>query len=114
MQVAQVIAAAIDTLAEVVLTLNSGRDGEAPDLLLLAPPPFGTLSEFAEMFAGGSEKSLEFARRYKDVASTRGCYFLDTGTLVRSSDLDGIHLDGSEHRKLGRALAALVGRILPD
>jgi hypothetical protein len=46
------------------------------------------------------------------VAGEYGCEFFDTGQVIVSSDLDGIHLELSEHRKLGLAVADQVRRIL--
>ena len=37
---------------------------------------------------------------------------LDTGEVIVSSDLDGIHLEASEQKKLGRAVAAKVRELL--
>jgi hypothetical protein len=34
-----------------------------------------------------------------------GCAFLDAGEVMASSDLDGIHFEADEHRKLGVAVA---------
>ena len=61
------------------------------------------------MFEGAEAKSRRFAEHYARVAQERGCAFLDTGqVIIVSSDLDGIHLEASEHEKLGRAVAAEV------
>jgi hypothetical protein len=85
---------------------------------LLAPPPvaFGrsssALTGFAEMFGGAEAKSRRFAEHYARVAEERGCVFLDTGQVIVSSDLDGIHLEASEHEKLGVAVAAQVRELL--
>jgi hypothetical protein len=46
------------------------------------------------------------------VAQERGCAFLDTGQVIVSSDLDGIHLEASEQKKLGVAVAAGVRELL--
>ena len=63
------------------------------------------------MFEGAEAKSRRFAEHYARVAQERGCAFLDTGQVIVSSDLDGIHLEASEHAKLGKAVAPLVRRI---
>ena len=81
-------------------------------MLLMTPPPVGKLTELAEMFAGAEEKSKEFARQYRRVADKFRCELLDAGKLVRSSDLDGIHLEAGEHRKLGEAVATRVKEML--
>ncbi|MEA2530751.1 MAG: hypothetical protein QOG89_2395, partial [Thermomicrobiales bacterium] len=36
----------------------------------------------------------------------------DAGDVIRSSDLDGIHFEADEHRKLGEAVAGEVKRLL--
>ena len=91
---------------------GAGPDGGHPAVLLMTPPPVGKLTELAEMFAGAEEKSKEFARQYRRVADKFRCELLDAGKLVRSSDLDGIHLEAGEHRKLGEAVATRVKEML--
>ena len=92
---------------------KAGRDGHAPRVLLLAPPPVAKLTNFAEMFEGSESKSLLLGQHYRVVAVEYNVAFLDTSTVIRSSDLDGIHFEAQEHAKLGRAVAhevlALVG-----
>ena len=62
----------------------------------------------------GSKRSSSrrFAEHYARVAQERGCAFLDTGQVIVPSDLDGIHLEGSEHAKLGVAVAIRVRELL--
>lgn len=88
-----------------------GPNNGAPEVLLLAPPPIARLTGFAEMFEGAEEKSRELGRQFSAVANELHCHFLDTGTVVRSSDLDGIHLEPAEQVKLGTAVAAEALRI---
>jgi hypothetical protein len=37
---------------------------------------------------------------------------MDTGQVIVSSDLDGIHLEASEQRRLGEAVSAKVRELL--
>jgi len=60
----------------------------------------------------GYAKSKKFAEHYRCVARNYGCHFLDAAQVIVSSNLDGIHLEAGEHRKLGLAVAALVREIL--
>ncbi len=87
---------------------GAGVMGQAPQVLLLAPPPTTTLSFFAEMFEGAGDKSLKLGAHFARVAQESRCAFLDTGTVIVSSPLDGIHFEASEHRKLGKAVAERV------
>jgi lysophospholipase L1-like esterase len=82
-----------------------GPGGEAPKILLVAPPPIQKLTAFAEMFEGGAEKSRLLAGRYGDVAKREGVAFLDAGAVIRCSDIDGIHYEADQHERLGRAVA---------
>ena len=61
------------------------------------------------MFEGAEAKSRRFAEHYARVAQERGCAFLDTGQVIVSSDLDGIHLEAGEQEKLGVAVAEKGG-----
>ncbi len=106
------IAEGAGTLVEIVQKSNCGPGDGAPHVLLIAPPPLAQLTEFAEMFAGGADKSRQFSHQYQRVTQELGCEFLDAGTVIVSSDLDGIHLDASEHKKLGLAVAARIKEIL--
>ena len=106
------IAQGAGVLVDIVHKSDSGRMGKPPKVLLLAPPPIGKLTEFAEMFEGGTEKSKRFSQHYKNVARERGCEFLDTSTLIRSSNIDGIHVEQKDHESLGKAVAEIVKNIL--
>ena len=80
--------------------------------MLMSPPPIVKMGEFAEMFEGSEEKSLKLPHYYAQHAEQRGCRFFDAGSVARSSDVDGIHLDAEDHVKLGRAVAEQARAIL--
>lgn len=109
------IAAGAGELVKLARQAEAGRDSGVPKILLIAPPPMlshtGERPDFARMFAGGYEKSLEFGRLYADVAALHGTAFLDAGTIIRSSAHDGLHLDPEAHLALGRAVAAAVSAL---
>jgi lysophospholipase L1-like esterase len=81
-------------------------------VLLLAPPPVAKLTKFAEMFEGAEEKSRRLGPHYRRVAAEMGCHFLDTYSVIVSSDLDGIHFAAVERENLGSVVAAKVREIL--
>ena len=101
-------------LAGMVKTSEFGPGNSAPAVLIVAPPPFGKLSAFDQEFEGGAEKSLTLGRDILAYAALKGFSCFDSGSVIRSSDKDGIHLEPEEHRKLGEALASrvieLIGR----
>ncbi len=106
------IASGVGVLVDIVHKSAAGRNGGAPKVLVLAPPPLGKLTEFAEMFEGAEPKSRKLSEHYRHIAQEKGCALLDTGQVIVSSDLDGVHFEKGEHQKLGRAVAARVREIL--
>jgi len=105
------IAAGVGVLLDIIAKSAAGRDGKAPQVLLVAPAPLSKLTEFAPMFDGGPEKSRALAALYAEQARARGCAFFDAGSVVRCSDLDGVHFEAAGHRALGEALAREVKKI---
>lgn len=106
------VAAGAGVLVDVARMSQAGPGDGPPEVLLICPPPLARLSDFADMFEGGLETSKKLAGEYRRVAEERGCHFLNAGDVIVSSDLDGIHLDPSEQRKLGQAVATRVREIL--
>jgi lysophospholipase L1-like esterase len=107
------ISQGVAVLLRAISYSKAGRDGLPPRVLLMAPPPVARLSGFAEMFEGAEAKSLLLGQHYRTVATEYNVALLDTASVIRSSDIDGIHFEADEHAKLGRAVAhevlALVG-----
>jgi lysophospholipase L1-like esterase len=83
-----------------------------PHVMLVAPAPLARLGWLSEMFAGGGEKSARFAAVYAEVARGLGVHFFDAGSVIRSSEIDGIHLDAEAQVRLGEAIAAKAGPLL--
>lgn len=81
-----------------------------PKVLFICPPPLGPVENgvFADMFKGNYEKSTELSKHYRGVAESRNVAFLDAGTIVKSSQEDGLHLQADQHKLLGEAVAKAV------
>lgn len=109
---AEAIAAAVGELVHLVQTSQTGIDNRAPKVLLMAPPPVHRVSYAG--FQNAEAKSKQFAKLYSDIAAYYNCDFFDTSEVIISSSIDGIHLDASEHRKLGEAVAQNVTKMLMD
>ena len=101
----------IRSLLDAICRSGAGRSGKPPGALLVVPPPLGTLTEFAELFAGGPEKSRRLAPQYRAAAGAFGADFLDAADAAAVSDADGVHLDAGGHETLGKAVAAKVREI---
>ena len=106
------IAASAGELVDAVRDSPFGPNGDAPDVLLICPPPLGRLRQFADDFEGAIEKSRLLEPEFRRVADERGCAFLDAGSFVSGSDTDGVHLDREAHAALGKAAAKAVTGVL--
>jgi lysophospholipase L1-like esterase len=102
------IAESMSRLIEIALRSKCGIDENPPKMLIMSPPPLGTLSEYAETFTGGVEKSKKLASYYKNIAQRYECLFFDAGSVISASKLDGLHFDPEDHKKLGKTVADLV------
>ena len=106
-------AGAVVDLARQSLT---GPEGLPPKVLLVAPVPLGPATERSEVWGFGAamETSRQLAPMYQIMADMRGAAFLDAGSVAEVSALDGVHLDGAAHAKLGAAVAEAVRAALTD
>jgi lysophospholipase L1-like esterase len=102
------IAESVGVLLDTIAKSDVGSNNTAPRVLLIAPPPLGRLTFLGDMFHGGSEKSKGLSAAYRPQAEKYGAAFLDAGTVIRTSDIDGVHFEASEHAKLGKAVAGSI------
>jgi len=105
------IAIGIEILLEIIIASGAGPGGAAPRVLLIAPPPLARLDLFADMFTGGAEKSRRLAGLYGAIAARYDVGFLDAGSIIHTSDADGIHFDPEVLEPLGKAVAASLRRL---
>ena len=89
----------------------------APRVLVVAPHP--THPAIAGMLFGFSfgpeahAKSLEFSKRYGEMAARQGVEFLDCAPLrFELNELDGLHYSKGDHQKLADAAAQKVLHML--
>jgi lysophospholipase L1-like esterase len=84
-----------------------------PDILVVAPPrmlaPKGPV---AAKFEGAELKCVGLADALKAVAEEQQVYFYDSADVTEASEVDGIHLDESQHQVLGQALAGVIKCII--
>jgi lysophospholipase L1-like esterase len=103
----------LERLARVILASGAGPGNGAPGVLLLAPPPIIEVGCLAGMFAGGAAKSQGLATEVRKAAARAGVAFLDAGTVVTVSPIDGIHYDAEANPKLAEAIADAIRAHFP-
>lgn len=82
---------------------------EVPKVILASPTHIKkgvSTSEHASMFRleeDSVERSLEFASHYKNRANELGVYFFDAAKYTEASDIDSLHIDADNNKKLAQA-----------
>lgn len=103
------IAQSAGKLADLARKSMCGPNDGVPKVLLMAPPATVEAGhELDALFAGSIAKSQQFPENYAFWADATGAAFLDAGSVIESSSVDGIHFDPEDHTTLGNAVAAKV------
>lgn len=103
----------ISALVSTIRTAPIEPGMPVPQILVVAPPAIrASKGPMAHKFEGAEAKSLGLAAAYRAVCAEVGCHFFDAGSLVTSSNLDGVHLDLEQHLALGNAMATVVKPLL--
>ena len=76
--------------------------------ILLCTDSFGP-GALGAILEGGAAKSRALAPLYQAVALRHGASFLDAGSIIRVSPIDGVHFEADQHHRLGAAVAAVIG-----
>lgn len=108
------IASGVKVLAQIILSSDTGRNAKPPKLLILCPPAIGQMNHLPDIAAKlphAFNDSRELPRHYESLASSLGCAYLNTQTLI-STGSDGIHLDAAAHAVLGATVASAVSALL--
>ena len=108
------IANSVVRLVKIVRDLPYPPLFKVPEVLVVCPPPLADLSvtQFRDMFVGGEEKSRQLSSAFQAASEQADFNWIDAGTVIQSSAVDGIHFEASEHLKLGKAVADKVDALL--
>ena len=102
------IAKSAGRLVQMIQASDTGPNGAAPKVLLIAPPPIVIGENGLDTRQHGLEKSRQFARQFEGFAKELDCGFANSGDFIESSPVDGIHFSAESQRQLGRSLAKVV------
>lgn len=79
--------------------------------ILLVSPPHVTTTEDVGMslqFPNGAKKSKSVCSYYRQVAELHGCHFFEAASVAEASQIDGIHLDAENHKRLADGLTQKI------
>jgi len=77
-------------------------------VILVAPPPILEVEDLGAIFEGGEAISHELAPRIAAAARRQSVPFIDAGSLIGVSEVDGIHYDEPAQAALAEAFAQAV------
>jgi lysophospholipase L1-like esterase len=107
---AEDIASGIGLLIQTVRTAHSSN--KSPVVLVVCPPPIIETGVLSSRYAGGASKSLNWAKPMEAAAAAANAAFVDAGSIISVSPIDGIHFDVPAHKTLGEHLADFIIRNL--
>jgi len=108
------IAAGAGVLLQRALARKGDFVNGQPKILLICPPRLGPVSRtvMGPLFGGSEEKSAQLAPFFEKIAAKYGVDYLNADEIIKSSEIDGLHLDADQHEILGKAIAAKVKKML--
>ena len=107
------IAKRMELLIDFIQSSNKGISGESPKILLIAPPPLIQPTHphplFPVVFPYESiQKSIILPQYYKILAEKKRVEFLEASQIIKSSLLDGIHWEASQHHILAEKISQKI------
>ena len=110
------VANGISEIIDMIKGTSFGPNMQCPPKILLVSPPPLEHEEYVDenmkhIFKGAKEKSFQFHDYYSKIAESKGCHYLDLGSRVKYSLLDGIHLDADGHQVVGLDIATKIKNI---
>lgn len=102
------IAKSAGRLVKLIQQSDCGPQGSAPQVVLIAPPAIVEGPDGWGIRQAGLAKSQQFAASFAEVAKELKCGFVDAGSLIETSSIDGVHFSAEAHQILGLAMAEVV------
>jgi lysophospholipase L1-like esterase len=95
------------------ICLAARAEGVVADVMIVAPVPVTETGVLAEVFAGAAARQTGLGQYLCATADRIGAGFVDAGTHVAVSDVDGVHWTPEAHRSFGKVMAkAIAARLL--
>ena len=108
------VASHLGAIVRGIEAIGDGTDSNAPLILIVSPTYIeqDTESQFAMSDGHMVQKSKQLGGYYEQLANLYSCGYFDAATVIRSSLVDGVHLDADAHVTLGQALAPVCRELL--
>lgn len=95
-----------------------GLKGNAPEILVIAPPALGEGMMDAhpgdEFGATSVAKSRALSAYYEKIATANGVHFLDACAELTADAADCVHMNAEGHRRLAEMVSEAIGKIFAE
>ena len=105
------IAWGVSRLVTLIKDSRTGPNGTSPQVLVICPPPVLDTPILRGILGDCVELSRQLPPLYRQFADETGAEFLDAGMIIKSSSIDGVHLEIEEHKKLAMAIAEIIKKM---
>lgn len=106
------IAAAIEEIAEIIITPHKLSNDPLPQIILMGLPRISRDFEETSFYEIVINKVHTFPGLAAQSAAEKGYHFINTAELIETSPLDGTHLSVDAHYRLAIHTAEYINRIL--
>ncbi|HHZ82954.1 MAG TPA: hypothetical protein EYN60_02890, partial [Nitrospirales bacterium] len=102
----------LEKLIQILKRNDAGPESSAPEILVIAPTRFNPSCEVVKRLLPGAEtKFSTLLEEYRKVTEANACHYFDSNEVMVVSEVDGVHIDAPNHRKLGMAVTDKVKSI---
>lgn len=107
------IADGMKTLIRKIRDLHRTSFFVHPEIILAAPPEIRRDFDGAQFFELQINKMTALGPLYREISISESVRFFDSSAYIKTSGIDCSHIDGENHRVLGRKLALFIKEISP-
>lgn len=106
------IAGAVEEIAEIIKKSHSALNFSSPEILLIGLPQISVSPEEAHFYELTINKMQAFSEALNQLALKKKYHFIDISSTIKTSPLDGAHLDAAEHKKLAHITADYLNSLI--
>jgi lysophospholipase L1-like esterase len=100
-------------LVNIIKKSETGPNMTSPEILVIIPPPIlipersESIDYLIPEYEKAVEKSKQFTKAFTEVLNGQ-CHLIDSSKLIKTSEIDGMHLDPESHAILGKEVAKYI------
>lgn len=102
------IALALGKIVETIKLSTSGINQNAPEILLVSPPPVIQAGCLADVFQNSGDNANTLSVAIANIAKQHNIPHFDAGAHITVSPIDGVHFDAESHITLGQVMAETI------